>query len=412
MLLRAHRGHYIFSINEPAGEAVIVKTPNCWICNCAAFLNSREDCGHIKACRAFLLNRKVESGEPESFAQATIETGRPVPVPQPKQNWPAYNEAQTQEKLMFLDLLSQLAELIPEVPNKGAGRPPMPLREMVFASVCKTYEMLSSRRLNSDLEIAKGRGYLSRVPHFNTLLGYLNKEELTPVLTALIQISALPLRDFESTFAVDASGLSSAFYSRWLDYRFNGDKRVKDWLKVHLICGTKTNIVTHVVVTDGSRNDCPQFPVLVKETAKNFKIREVCADMGYSSRANMQLAWDFGATPYIPFKENAAPNKLGSKAWAKMFYYFKLNQERFYSHYHQRSNVETTFSMLKRKFNGRLMLKNEAGQVNEALAKVLCHNVVVLIHEIHELGIAADFKEFAHLFPRLHINRDGVVESV
>lgn len=47
--------------------------------------------------------------------------------------------------------------------------------------------------------------------------------------------------------------------------------------------------------------------------------------------------------------------------------------------YHQRSNAESTFSMLKRKFQNKLMLKNEVGQTNEALAKVLCYNICVLI---------------------------------
>jgi hypothetical protein len=38
------------------------------------------------------------------------------------QNWPAYNEAQTQEKLMFLDILGELCSYIPiENDKRGAG---------------------------------------------------------------------------------------------------------------------------------------------------------------------------------------------------------------------------------------------------------------------------------------------------
>ena len=72
-------------------------------------------------------------------------------------------------------------------------------------------------------------------------------------------------------------------------------------------------------------------------------------------------------------------------------------------HYHQRSNVEATFSMLKRKFQNKLMLKKGVGQTNEALAKVLCHNICVLIQEMHETDLKLDFSESAHLFPTLHI---------
>jgi len=35
--------------------------------------------------------------------------------------------------------------------------------------------------------------------------------------------------------------------------------------------------------------------------------------------------------------------------------------------------------------------KSETGQVNEALLKVLCHNIVVLVQSIYELGIAPVF---------------------
>jgi hypothetical protein len=62
-------------------------------------------------------------------------------------------------------------------------------------------------------------------------------------------------------------------------------------------------------------------------------------------------------------------------------------REEFLAHYHKRSNVESTFSMIKRKFGDSLRSKTETAQVNETLAKVLCHNLVVLIHEMYELGV-------------------------
>jgi transposase len=258
------------------------------------------------------------------------------------------------------------------------------------------YELLSSRRVNSDLDIARRMGYLSKTPHYNTVLKYFGDPRLVPILTNLIQLSALPLKDLETTFAVDASGLSSAFYSRWLDYRFNGDKRIRDWLKVHLICGAKTNIVTHVVITDGKRADSPRFPELVKETAKFFEVREVCADKGYSSRENVQTVWNLGGIPYIPFKLGSTGRSRGSKAWRKMYLWFQLHREKFMDRYHQRSNAESTFSMLKRKFENNLMLRKEVCQINEALAKVLCHNICVLIEQLHESGLKIDLPELAH----------------
>ena len=62
-------------------------------------------------------------------------------------------------------------------------------------------------------------------------------------------------------------------------------------------------------------------------------------------------------------------------------------------HYHKRSNVESTFSMIKAKFGHNLRSKSRTAQINEVLCKVLCHNICCVIQSMHELGIEADFSE-------------------
>ena len=47
--------------------------------------------------------------------------------------------------------------------------------------------------------------------------------------------------------------------------------------------------------------------------------------------------------------------------------------------------------MIKAKFGGKLWSKGETAQINEALLKVVCHNIVVLVQSIYELGIAPVF---------------------
>jgi transposase len=319
-------------------------------------------------------------------------------------SWNNYNDAQMQEKLLFLDILEDLCSRLPEAENGNVGRPKASTREIAFCMVSKLYERLSSRRVSSDLIIAMQRGHITKVPHFNTVLKYFNEPAMAPMLTDLIGLSSLPLRDFESTFAVDASGLSSAFYSRWLDERIK-PAREHQWVKIHVICGVKSNIITAIEVTDGHSHDSPHFPKLIRETAKHFRMKEVLADKGYSGRNNMQAAFEVGAVPYIPFKVNATGKADGSMAWSKMFHYFKLHQKEFMTRYHLRSNIESTFSALKRKFSHKLLSKNEAAQVNEALAMLLCHNICVLVREAFENGIIAEFEQSAHLFPSLHINR-------
>ncbi len=56
--------------------------------------------------------------------------------------------------------------------------------------------------------------------------------------------------------------------------------------------------------------------------------------------------------------------------------------------YHLRSNVESTFSAIKRKFGDSVKSKTDTAMVNEVLCKILCHNLTCLIQEQETLGIA------------------------
>ena len=58
---------------------------------------------------------------------------------------------------------------------------------------------------------------------------------------------------------------------------------------------------------------------------------------------------------------------------------------------HAELSVESAFSSLKHKFGDALRAKTDAAMVNESLAKVLCHNLSVLVHEMQELGIDPQF---------------------
>ena len=98
-----------------------------------------------------------------------------------------------------------------------------------------------------------------------------------------------------------------------------------------------------------------------------------------------------GGTPYIAFKENTTGAVGG--LFAKMFHFYCFNKDEFLTHYHKRSNVESTFSMVKAKFRDHVRSKTDAGMTNEVLCKILCHNICCLIQSIFELGIEAKFWE-------------------
>jgi DDE family transposase len=51
-----------------------------------------------------------------------------------------------------------------------------------------------------------------------------------------------------------------------------------EWVKVHLMCGVSTHIVTAVEIHGKDASDTKLLPALVETTAQNFRLREVSAD--------------------------------------------------------------------------------------------------------------------------------------
>ena len=302
-----------------------------------------------------------------------------------------YNAAQVNEKRKLLRLLHELCQGVIELPQ-SLGRPRVPVADMLFCMALKVYTKFPARRSVSDLVVAHDRGLISRVPGYNTILNYFGMRQLTGCLRQLVTESSLPLTTVERDFAVDSSGFSTSTFGRYVDLRY-GKADVVDrrkWIKVHLTCGVQTHIVTAVEVSKPNAGDSPYFKPLVETTSQNFDIREVSADKAYSSLANLRLVTDKRGMPYIPFKVNAKAEGK-DPLWTRMYYFYAYNQEWFKAHYHKRSNVETTFSMIKEKFGARLLSKTETAQYNEVLCKVLCHNICVVIQSMYELGIEPVF---------------------
>jgi transposase len=285
---------------------------------------------------------------------------------------------------MLADLCSGLVTVPPK-----SGRPPLPLSDAVFSIAFKVYSTVSQRRFMSDLREAHTRGFISKVPHFNSISNYLENPDLTPILRSLITMSSLPLKSVEVDFAVDSSGFTTCRYTRWFDHKYGAVRQQHDWVKCHLMCGVKTNIVTAVEILGRNTNDSIVLPALAQSTAQNFQIAEVSADKGYASKSNAEAIASLGAVPYISLASHHRGN--GGGTWEKMYHYFQFKRSEFMQHYHKRSNVESTFSMMKRKFGDGLRSKTDVAMVNETLCKILCHNLVVLIHEMCELGIETAF---------------------
>lgn len=201
------------------------------------------------------------------------------------------------------------------------------------------------------------------------------------------------MASIETSFAVDSTGFGTHVYRRWYDAKYGKEMSESVWLKAHAMVGTTTNVVTSVTVTDSHGADYGQLPALVESTAQRFRLEEVSADKAYLGRSNLACIEAVGAVPFIPLKVNSRSE--GSAAWQRLWGLFMYRQPEFLAKYHLRSNVESTFSAIKRKFGGAVRSKRFVAQTNEVLCKILCHNLSVLVHAMHELGIEPSFAAVA-----------------
>lgn len=339
-------------------------------CTCEDYKERGIRCKHIFSVEFTIIKQINQDGS------TTITATKKMTYPQ---NWKAYNTAQVNEQELFMELLFDLCKDIEE-PLYSFGRPRLQLKDMVFCSALKVYSTFSLRRFQGDVKIAVKKNYINKRSSFTAVGKYIQSEKMTSILKQLITISSMPLRAVETNFAIDSTGFRTTKFNDYCREKHHIKKEHK-WIKAHICCGVKTNIITSIQVGDENSADSPRFIPLAQETYQNgFSINEMTADKAYSSRDNLAYINSIGGMPYIPFRSNATGKPKGNDhIWRRMYDFFTFRREDFLMHYHQRSNIESTNNMIKSKFTDLVRSKDEVAQKNEVLLKVLCHNIVVLI---------------------------------
>ncbi|MCI4327652.1 MAG: transposase [Thermoplasmata archaeon] len=301
--------------------------------------------------------------------------------------------------MRLLDTL--LRDLVSEVPDfpRTPGLPgpaPTPVGDDLYCTILKIYSGMSARRACGVYQNVADRGLLYRVPSYAVASNLLVRPEVTPILYRLLQLSAAPLAALEEGGAVapDSTGIQTTSFGGWREEKHK-EKREKKWLKVHAMVGTRTHVVIRAVVSETNTGDSPQFaPLLHGVLEDGFHPSIVAADKAYLSMDSYQLASDLGVQPYIPFKSNSVSrgrHHTSPSAWRKAFHLFQANREEFDRNYHRRSNVESVFSALKRKFGENIRSRTPTAQVNEVICKLIAYNLTVVVHEMFENGIAPEF---------------------
>jgi transposase len=385
-ITKRDRGTWIVPSQSDKGRYAVTISKEGKFCTCPDFEERQQPCKHVYAVQYVLFRETTVAPD----GVETIRETASVRVTY-AQNWPQYNAAQTAEKETFCRLLRDLCSGIPEV-EQQRGRPRLPIGDALFSATYKVYSTVSARRFMTDMREAESKGLVAHAPCYNSIFKVIESAEVTPIIQSLITTSSLPLRAVESDFAVDSTGFGLQRFYRHYTAKYGHEINMRDYIKVHAMIGVKTHIVTAATVTDRDRHDITQFKPLLEHTAQNFEMVEVSADKAYSSREMIAHIDQMGIAPFIPFRSNSKVKaSMKNPAWDKLFHYYNFKREEFLAHYHKRSNVESAFSSIKRKFGDTIRSRTDVAQTNEVLLKLLAHNIVCLVHSIHELGIDPTF---------------------
>lgn len=382
------------------GRYAVTGTAEARECTCPDFELRQQACKHILALQLVLFRETSTETKPDGSTVTTVTEGQALKVTYGQPSWSRYNKAQINEKDLFVRLLRDLVADVQTPEQKGAGNRRMALSDAIFAATFKVYSGFSGRRFMSDLRSACADGFTGRAISYNALFKAMQQTELTPILHELVETTAAPLAGVETQFAVDSTGIGTECFYNHFASKWGKAVETRDFLKLHALVGTRTNVIAACEITDRNTHDTLEFKPLVERAAQRFAIKEVSADKAYSSVSNLEFVESIGATPYIPFKSNATADSKSkgrrtTKTWARLFHFFQMNKEEFLAHYHRRSASECTFSMLKRVIGDTLRSKHPVAQRNEALLMCVAHNIRCLIHEAFEAGFVPMLEQAA-----------------
>lgn len=305
-----------------------------------------------------------------------------------KRNWSLINERQAKQDLYAWDIISLAVDALNITEkNKGIGRPQANKSDQLKLAILKIYNKSSYRRQHSFNMLYTNAGYTTRLIRRSTINQVFIEERFTTYLEQIYRNLANFLIPFENSFAIDSTGFSSRYNSRWVKVRLDFQKH-KLYRKLHIICGTHTGIITEARISKGLAADSPFLKELVGNTSKRFNLKRVCADAGYLSRENVQFIEDVKAKPFIMPKKNVTDKCRGHyPAWRRMVRLWRENPDLFNKEYHLRSRVENVFSMMKTTLLDGINSKTYTSQNNELLIRIICHNLSVIIEAIFKFGL-------------------------
>lgn len=266
---------------------------------------------------------------------------------------------QESELYKFLASARNLVSLMPKYNSKFSNRIYDNHQKMIILILRQKMKM-TYRGIVKFLQfsvVARALLKLKSVPNYSTLVKF-HKRINAKILDGFL------CKKKVNTSAIDSSGFETAYMSYHYANVWNmQDKRkYRRYLKVSIAIDTDSQYVLSQKIRLGPRNDNIDFESVMKNVKCNF----VVADKGYDSRKNRYFVLrNMRASPHIPYRKTS--RVLTRRGGGKLIFNKRI--------YHQRSKVETVFSVIKKKYGSYVQSRSFESQKKEVIIKMIAYNV-------------------------------------
>ena len=274
--------------------------------------------------------------------------------------------------LKFIDDALELAKKIPKYFSKFSNKIYCNHQKLAIYVLMQKFRtttrgIVSILKASSDIRLHLG---LHRVPVHTTIVRFVNK--IRKQINKLLGINQAV------TVAVDATGFeleSKSYYYRTI---WNSDRpqKTKRFMKLSITVDTDKQLILNFKI----RRDYKKCNLEFRSMLKDLNFKCVIADKGYDSRENRSFVLrKLKALPIILIRSHT--NYYGT---------YWNGQKIDGKNYHQRSKVETVFSVIKRKYGSVLRNRSYATQKTELISKIITYNLdrklnyLLLIAGLHQ----------------------------
>lgn len=280
--------------------------------------------------------------------------------------------------ITFIEIALELTGLI-EPYSSRFSKKRFTQQQLFILAVLKQKLKLSYDMLIEDMktrtEILLMLG-LYNLPHPSTVRKFvkrLGSNFMEKLLCSCIGLT----RKKKLNLGIDATGMHVEDGSFHYRKRLGNACKVRKNVKLSIAVDTDKQLITASKIRKGKTHDNKDFMSLVKKSHKMKQIRRVSADKAYDSEENFRfLARNLNAKAAI------AQRDYGDKRIPRNHRKYRNIAKRNFNNkeYHQRSKVETVFSVIKRLFGATLNAKEWLMQKKELLFRLLAYNIHRLVY--------------------------------